>query len=169
MPGIDEPLEATINMMRNDNDSQAEGEIEPTGRTGGTGAPSMPSLMCFKSNVKFANLACHSRLNGVIVELSKKLRIKQENTIMEEEEPEGNEISYHEGSVYNSEINLTNPHVECQTDSLEETRSSHAEMDHNFVQEITEELQLNENAIKDTWKLSKSLFCAKRFELRPWS
>ncbi|KAL9891619.1 uncharacterized protein ACN427_007946 isoform 1-T1 [Glossina fuscipes fuscipes] len=89
-----------------------------------------------------------TEMHCVIAELSKKLRIKQENIIMEEQEPEGSEISYQEGSVYNSEINLTNPDAECQTDPLEETDYSHAEMDNNFVQETTEELKLNENANK---------------------
>lgn len=64
------------------------------------------------------------------------------------------EISYQEGSVYNSEINLTNPDAECQTDPLEETDYSHAEMDNNFVQETTEELKLNENANKGQVEVS---------------
>uniref|UniRef100_A0A1A9WY38 MCC-bdg_PDZ domain-containing protein n=1 Tax=Glossina brevipalpis TaxID=37001 RepID=A0A1A9WY38_9MUSC len=89
-----------------------------------------------------------TEMHCVIAELSKKLRIKQENIIMEEQEPEGSEISYQEGSVYNSEINLTNPDAECQTDPLEETDYSHAEMDNNFVQDNTEDLKLNENANK---------------------
>lgn len=30
------------------------------------------------------------------------------------------ELSYQDGSIYNSELNLTNPDAECQTDPLEE-------------------------------------------------
>ncbi|XP_055905241.1 colorectal mutant cancer protein isoform X1 [Eupeodes corollae] len=60
-----------------------------------------------------------TEMHCVIAELSKKLRAKQENTIMEENEPDGSEISYQEGSVYNSELNLTNPDAECQTDPLD--------------------------------------------------
>lgn len=35
------------------------------------------------------------------------------------------ELSYQEGSIYNSELNLTNPDAECQTDPLEEVESSY--------------------------------------------
>lgn len=52
------------------------------------------------------------------------------------------EISYQEGSVYNSELNLTNPDAECQTDPLEEADYSHNEAEHNLCSEVTEELKI---------------------------
>ncbi|KAM8703940.1 hypothetical protein ACLKA7_008549 [Drosophila subpalustris] len=64
-----------------------------------------------------------TEMHCVIAELSKKLRSKQEHIIMEEQEPEGegSELSYQEGSVYNSELNLTNADAEeCQTEPLED-------------------------------------------------
>ncbi|KAL5276751.1 MCC family protein [Megaselia abdita] len=61
-----------------------------------------------------------TEMHCVIAELSKKLRNKQDNVIMEETEVEGSEISYQEGSVFESEVNLTNPDVECQTEGLDE-------------------------------------------------
>ncbi|XP_017119244.1 colorectal mutant cancer protein isoform X1 [Drosophila elegans] len=61
-----------------------------------------------------------TEMHCVIAELSKKLRSKQEHIIMEEQEPEGSELSYQEGSVYNSELNLSNPDAECQTEPLED-------------------------------------------------
>ncbi|KAH8243180.1 hypothetical protein KR032_005216 [Drosophila birchii] len=61
-----------------------------------------------------------TEMHCVIAELSKKLRNKQEHIIVEEQEPEGSELSYQEGSVYNSELNLTNPDAECQTEPLED-------------------------------------------------
>ncbi|XP_017054854.1 colorectal mutant cancer protein isoform X1 [Drosophila ficusphila] len=61
-----------------------------------------------------------TEMHCVIAELSKKLRSKQDHIIMEEQEPEGSELSYQEGSVYNSEVNLTNPDAECQTEPLED-------------------------------------------------
>ncbi|XP_067618530.1 colorectal mutant cancer protein isoform X2 [Eurosta solidaginis] len=61
-----------------------------------------------------------TEMHCVIAELSKKLRAKQENVILEENEPEESELSYQEDvSVYNSELNLTNPDAECQTDLVE--------------------------------------------------
>ncbi|XP_023291996.2 colorectal mutant cancer protein isoform X1 [Lucilia cuprina] len=83
-----------------------------------------------------------TEMHCVIAELSKKLRNKQETTILEEQEPEGSEISYQEGSVYNSELNLTNPDAECQTDPLEEADYSHNEVEHNLCSEVTEELKI---------------------------
>ncbi|TMW41305.1 hypothetical protein DOY81_013616 [Sarcophaga bullata] len=83
-----------------------------------------------------------TEMHCVIAELSKKLRNKQETTILEEQEPEGSEISYQEGSVYNSELNLTNPDAECQTDPLEEADYSHNEAEHNLCSEVTEELKI---------------------------
>ncbi|KRK03765.1 colorectal mutant cancer protein isoform X1 [Drosophila yakuba] len=61
-----------------------------------------------------------TEMHCVIAELSKKLRSKQDHVIMEEQEPEGSELSFQEGSVYNSELNLTNPDAECQTEPLED-------------------------------------------------
>ncbi|XP_020818288.1 uncharacterized protein LOC110191713 isoform X2 [Drosophila serrata] len=61
-----------------------------------------------------------TEMHCVIAELSKKLRSRQEHIIVEEQEPEGSELSYQEGSVYNSELNLTNPDAECQTEPLED-------------------------------------------------
>ncbi|KAH8295240.1 hypothetical protein KR018_009069 [Drosophila ironensis] len=61
-----------------------------------------------------------TEMHCVIAELSKKLRCKQEHIILEEQEPEGSELSFQEGSVYNSELNLTNPDAECQTEPLED-------------------------------------------------
>ncbi|EDV93189.1 GH18407 [Drosophila grimshawi] len=64
-----------------------------------------------------------TEMHCVIAELSKKLRSKQEHIIMEEQEPEGEEVSYQEGSIYNSELNLTNADAdegECQTDALDD-------------------------------------------------
>lgn len=52
------------------------------------------------------------------------------------------EISFQEGSVYNSELNLTNPDAECQTDPLEEVDYSHNEIEHNLCSEVTEELKI---------------------------
>ncbi|XP_039490706.1 colorectal mutant cancer protein isoform X2 [Drosophila santomea] len=61
-----------------------------------------------------------TEMHCVIAELSKKLRSKQDHVIMEEQEPEGSELSFQEGSVYNSELNLTNPDAECQTEPLDD-------------------------------------------------
>ncbi|EDW59244.1 colorectal mutant cancer protein isoform X2 [Drosophila virilis] len=66
-----------------------------------------------------------TEMHCVIAELSKKLRSKQEHIIVEEQEPEGegSELSYQEGSIYNSELNLTNAEDaegECQTEPLED-------------------------------------------------
>ncbi|XP_059218622.1 colorectal mutant cancer protein isoform X3 [Stomoxys calcitrans] len=83
-----------------------------------------------------------TEMHCVIAELSKKLRNKQESTILEEQEPEGSEISYQEASVYNSELNLTNPDAECQTDPLEEADYSHAEVDQNLCSEVTDEIKI---------------------------
>ncbi|XP_073818964.1 colorectal mutant cancer protein isoform X2 [Musca autumnalis] len=85
-----------------------------------------------------------TEMHCVIAELSKKLRNKQESTILEEQEPEGSEISYQEGSVYNSELNLTNPDAECQTDPLEEAEYSHAEVDHNLCSEVTDDIKISD-------------------------
>ncbi|KAH8347400.1 hypothetical protein KR059_010328 [Drosophila kikkawai] len=73
-----------------------------------------------------------TEMHCVIAELSKKLRSKQEHIIVEEQEPEGSELSYQEGSVYNSELNLTNPDAECQTEPLEDIEGacSAASADH---------------------------------------
>ncbi|XP_036324288.1 colorectal mutant cancer protein isoform X2 [Rhagoletis pomonella] len=61
-----------------------------------------------------------TEMHCVIAELSKKLRAKQETVIPEENEPEESELSFQEDvSVYNSELNLTNPDAECQTDLVE--------------------------------------------------
>ncbi|XP_054726094.1 colorectal mutant cancer protein [Anastrepha obliqua] len=61
-----------------------------------------------------------TEMHCVIAELSKKLRAKQETVILEEHEPEESEISFQEDvSVYNSELNLTNPDAECQTEFVE--------------------------------------------------
>ncbi|CAD6994056.1 unnamed protein product [Ceratitis capitata] len=61
-----------------------------------------------------------TEMHCVIAELSKKLRAKQETVILEEHEPDDSELSYQEDvSVYNSELNLTNPDAECQTDLVE--------------------------------------------------
>lgn len=62
-----------------------------------------------------------TEMHCVIAELSKKLRNKQELTIFEENEPAdaGSEFSFQEGSIYNSENNLTNPDAECQTEPIE--------------------------------------------------
>lgn len=79
-----------------------------------------------------------TEMHCVIAELSKKLRSKQEHIIMEEQEPEGegSELSYQEGSVYNSELNLTNAdaEIECQTEPLEdfEGACSSADNMHNI-------------------------------------
>ncbi|XP_075152108.1 colorectal mutant cancer protein isoform X2 [Haematobia irritans] len=83
-----------------------------------------------------------TEMHCVIAELSKKIRNKQETTIVEEQEPEGSEISYQEGSVYNSELNLTNPDAECQTDPLDEAEYSHAEVDQNLCSEITDDIKI---------------------------
>ncbi|XP_023034468.1 colorectal mutant cancer protein isoform X1 [Drosophila willistoni] len=64
-----------------------------------------------------------TEMHCVIAELSKKLRNKHEHIIVEEQEPEAcSELSYQEGSVYNSELNLTNPDAdaECQTEPLDD-------------------------------------------------
>ncbi|XP_017845096.1 colorectal mutant cancer protein isoform X2 [Drosophila busckii] len=67
-----------------------------------------------------------TEMHCVIAELSKKLRSKQQHIIMEELEPEleveGSELSYQEGSVYNSELNLTNADAEadCQTENFQQ-------------------------------------------------
>ncbi|SPP80508.1 blast:Colorectal mutant cancer protein [Drosophila guanche] len=70
-----------------------------------------------------------TEMHCVIAELSKKLRSKQDHIIVEEQEPEGSvdillELSYQEGSVYNSELNLTNPDAECQTEPMEDLYSA---------------------------------------------
>ncbi|KAH8417868.1 hypothetical protein KR222_007413 [Zaprionus bogoriensis] len=69
-----------------------------------------------------------TEMHCVIAELSKKLRSKQQHIIMEEEEepepepelePEGEgKLSYQPGSIYNSELNLTN--ADAQTEPLED-------------------------------------------------
>ncbi|EDV43061.2 uncharacterized protein Dana_GF16706, isoform A [Drosophila ananassae] len=61
-----------------------------------------------------------TEMHCVIAELSKKLRSKQDHIIVEEQEPDGSELSFQEGSIYNSELNLTNPDAECQTEPLED-------------------------------------------------
>lgn len=83
-----------------------------------------------------------TEMHCVIAELSKKLRAKQENTIMEENEPEGSEISYQEGSVYNSELNLTNPDAECQTDPLDAEYS--IEEDQKILNDTVAKTQLED-------------------------
>nr|XP_017009308.2 colorectal mutant cancer protein isoform X2 [Drosophila takahashii] len=67
-----------------------------------------------------------TEMHCVIAELSKKLRSKQDHIIMEEQEPEGSELSFQEGSVYNSELNLTNPDAECQTEPLEDLEGAYS-------------------------------------------
>ncbi|XP_030370759.1 colorectal mutant cancer protein isoform X2 [Scaptodrosophila lebanonensis] len=67
-----------------------------------------------------------TEMHCVIAELSKKLRSKQDHIIMEEQEPEGSELSYQEGSLYNSELNLTNPDAECQTEPLEDLEGAYS-------------------------------------------
>ncbi|XP_023176592.2 colorectal mutant cancer protein isoform X1 [Drosophila hydei] len=87
-----------------------------------------------------------TEMHCVIAELSKKLRNKQEHIIMEELEPEGegSEVSYQEGSIYNSELNLTNAEGECQTEPLEdfEGACSSAENVHVKQQEVINKGQL---------------------------
>lgn len=83
-----------------------------------------------------------TEMHCVIAELSKKLRTKQENIIMEENEPDGSEISYQEGSVYNSELNLTNPDAECQTDPLDAEYS--IDEDHKILNDTVAKTQLED-------------------------
>lgn len=108
-----------------------------------------------------------TEMHCVIAELSKKLRAKQESTILEEAEPEPEgsgkfkvfqkqkdlmktiirlyfsiEISYQEGSIYNSELNLTNPDAECQTDPLEAADYSTGD-DNLFCTDVTEEVKVS--------------------------
>lgn len=51
-----------------------------------------------------------TEMHCIIVELNKKLKIQQDTAIMEETEPEGSvsELSFQEGSVYNSEMEAAN-------------------------------------------------------------
>lgn len=65
------------------------------------------------------------------------------------------EISYQEGSVYNSELNLTNPDAECQTDPLEEADYSHNEVEHNLCSEVTEELKVCDTNYKAQVEVKK--------------
>lgn len=46
--------------------------------------------------------------------------------------------------MYNSELNLTNPDAECQTDPLEEAEYSHAEVDQNICSEVTDEIKMSD-------------------------
>lgn len=82
-----------------------------------------------------------TEMHCVIAELSKKLRNKQDNIILEENELEGSEISYQEGSIYKSELNLTNPDAECQTEPFEN------DFNNSFVDDIREEFK-NETLAK---------------------
>ncbi|XP_030558994.1 colorectal mutant cancer protein isoform X1 [Drosophila novamexicana] len=78
-----------------------------------------------------------TEMHCVIAELSKKLRSKQEHIIMEEQEPEGegSELSYQEGSIYNSELNLTNADAEgeCQTEPLEDFEGACSSADNMHI------------------------------------
>lgn len=64
-----------------------------------------------------------TEMHCVIAELSKKLRARQETTILEENEAEGSEISYQEESVCNSEVIYSNPDANCPTDAFERNYS----------------------------------------------
>ncbi|KAH8310306.1 hypothetical protein KR044_000660 [Drosophila immigrans] len=77
-----------------------------------------------------------TEMHCVIAELSKKLRSKQEHIIMEEQEPEGEgKLSYQEGSIYNSELNLTNADAdgECQTEPLEDYEGACSSADNMHI------------------------------------
>ncbi|XP_060645866.1 colorectal mutant cancer protein isoform X1 [Drosophila nasuta] len=78
-----------------------------------------------------------TEMHCVIAELSKKLRSKQEHIIVEEQEPEneGSELSYQEGSIYNSELNLTNADAdgECQTEPLEDYEGACSSADNMHI------------------------------------
>ncbi|XP_037946937.1 colorectal mutant cancer protein isoform X2 [Teleopsis dalmanni] len=92
-----------------------------------------------------------TEMHCVIAELSKKLRAKQDSTILEEQEPEGSEISYQEGSIYNSELNLTNPDAECQTDPVDGGAISNHDLrfsGENAGSEFHEEVKLNDTVNK---------------------
>lgn len=81
-----------------------------------------------------------TEMHCVIVELNKKLKLRQDNAIMEENEAEGSgktrfffykfhiklwlvctvsELSFQDGSVYNSEMECTNLEQESQTEPLD--------------------------------------------------
>ncbi|XP_069961996.1 colorectal mutant cancer protein isoform X3 [Bactrocera oleae] len=93
-------------------------------------------------------------MHCVIAELSKKLRAKQEAVILEENEPDESELSYQEDvSVYNSELNLTNPDAECQTDIVESGAEksnckSHSTGDNVHCIDLTDQYRINEAVSK---------------------
>ncbi|XP_014089831.3 colorectal mutant cancer protein isoform X1 [Bactrocera oleae] len=95
-----------------------------------------------------------TEMHCVIAELSKKLRAKQEAVILEENEPDESELSYQEDvSVYNSELNLTNPDAECQTDIVESGAEksnckSHSTGDNVHCIDLTDQYRINEAVSK---------------------
>ncbi|XP_055322849.1 colorectal mutant cancer protein [Sitodiplosis mosellana] len=64
-----------------------------------------------------------TEMHCVIVELNKKLKFQQENAILEDQEPDGSrsvsELSFQEGSVYNSEMECINYEQQSQTEPLD--------------------------------------------------
>ncbi|XP_031620073.1 colorectal mutant cancer protein [Contarinia nasturtii] len=64
-----------------------------------------------------------TEMHCVIVELNKKLKFQQENAIIEDQEPDGSrsvsELSFQEGSVYNSEMECINYEQQSQTEPLD--------------------------------------------------
>lgn len=95
-----------------------------------------------------------TEMHCVIAELSKKLRAKQETVILEENEPDESELSYQEDvSVYNSELNLTNPDAECQTDIVESGAEksickSHSTGDNVHCVDLTDQYRISEAVSK---------------------
>uniref|UniRef100_A0A034WMI0 Colorectal mutant cancer protein n=1 Tax=Bactrocera dorsalis TaxID=27457 RepID=A0A034WMI0_BACDO len=95
-----------------------------------------------------------TEMHCVIAELSKKLRAKQETVIIEENEPDESELSYREDvSVYNSELNLTNPDAECQTDIVESGAEksickSHSTGDNVHCVDLTDQYRINDAVSK---------------------
>lgn len=91
-----------------------------------------------------------TEMHCVIAELSKKLRAKQDTVILEENEPDESELSYQEDvSVYNSELNLTNPDAECQTDIVESGAEkslckSHSTGDNVHCVDLTDQYRIND-------------------------
>ncbi|XP_055377657.1 colorectal mutant cancer protein isoform X2 [Condylostylus longicornis] len=96
-----------------------------------------------------------TEMHCVIAELSKKLRNKQDNIILEENEPDGSEISYQEGSIYNSELNLTNPDAECQTEPIE------GDFNNSFGEDIKEDFHNDTVAKTQVEALQEEVFHLK--------
>lgn len=111
-----------------------------------------------------------TEMHCVIAELSKKLRSKQQHIIMEEEEPEPEgegsgkrpkqynrkynanlvhpfaELSYQEGSIYNSELNLTN--ADAQTEPLEDFEGACSSADNMHIKQPQSDALINKGQLE---------------------